>query len=305
MINPASLFAAVDRAMFRLLRGTALAERYFWLNRIAFARLLPEQRFWVDVPDCGWMWLDKVDVVNLFLYYFGGWEPAITRIVRQSLKPGDSFLDVGANVGYYTLLAARLVGETGRVIAVDASPSVFGILSANVARNRCANVELHNGAIADGAARRRIYRGDRFNVGNTAVFDGADRSYEGEVDAVTIDELLDGRDLSGLACIKIDVEGAELQVVRGMPRTLRRLPRGCRIFLEASAGSLRAQGADIQALLEPFVAGGFRVLRIDNRYDFAFYDTFRAQPPSLVDAKSLEAERLVDLLLSRSDVVAN
>jgi len=264
-----------------------------------FARFLPRTRFWVNVPECGWMWLDKVDVVNLFLYYFGGWEPAITQVVRQALKPGDVFLDVGANVGYYTLLASRLVGDTGRVIAVDASPSVYEILSRNVSRNRCANVQLRNVAIADGAGRRGIYRGAELNVGSTSMFEGPGRRYEGEVPAITIDELLEGRDLSRLVGIKIDVEGAELQVVRGMSRTLPRLPWSCKIFLEASGGPLREQGADMQTLLEPFLARGFEVRRIDNRYDFAFYNTFRARRVPPVDPQSLDQERLVDLLLSR------
>jgi len=136
MLNLSSALSALDRGVFRALGGTKLAEQYFWINRYVFARFLPRTRFWVNVPECGWMWLDKVDVVNLFLYYFGGWEPAITQVVRQALKPGDVFLDVGANVGYYTLLASRLVGDTGRVIAVDASPSVYEILSRNVSRNR-------------------------------------------------------------------------------------------------------------------------------------------------------------------------
>lgn len=75
------------------------------------------------------------DLIQSRIYFFGVWEPAISAFVRSRLEPGDSFIDVGANIGYYTVLASRRVGPSGSVYAVEASPKICSRLRRNVALN--------------------------------------------------------------------------------------------------------------------------------------------------------------------------
>lgn len=65
--------------------------------------------------------VDTQDLIQRYLYLFGVWEPHMTRWLQRRLKPGDVFVDVGANIGYYSILASRLVGARGKVVAIEAS----------------------------------------------------------------------------------------------------------------------------------------------------------------------------------------
>src|SRR4051794_22516198 len=81
---------------------------------------------------------NTADMIQRYLYLFGVWEPALTAWLRPRLLPGRTFVDVGANIGYFSLLAARLGGATSRVVAVEALPATFALLKDNVARNAAA-----------------------------------------------------------------------------------------------------------------------------------------------------------------------
>ncbi len=90
------------------------------------------------------------DMIERYLYLFGQWEPALTAWLRPRLRPGRTFVDVGANIGYFSLLAARRMGGSGRVVAVEASPETFARLRANLDRNAAGNVRALNVAAACG-----------------------------------------------------------------------------------------------------------------------------------------------------------
>ncbi|HEY3128368.1 MAG TPA: FkbM family methyltransferase, partial [Acidobacteriota bacterium] len=92
---------------------------------------------------------DAADIVGRYIYYFGIWEPNLTNWISERLLAGDTFVDVGANIGYYSLLASKLVGESGRVVAVEALPQIFGILRDNLQANCAGNVRPVNIAAWD------------------------------------------------------------------------------------------------------------------------------------------------------------
>ena len=108
-----TLLGRLDRKIFRALKGSRwLQHEYLSLNRRLSRAWGRGRRYAVAIPGCGSMRLNKVDLVNLYLYYFGVWEPGLTQVVTRALRPGDVFVDVGANLGYYTLLA--MVMNTAR-----------------------------------------------------------------------------------------------------------------------------------------------------------------------------------------------
>src|SRR5207249_2412898 len=102
-------------------------------------------------------------------YYFGMWEPHISRWIDERLSPGDTFIDVGANIGYYSLLAARRVGPTGSVVAIEPSPKTFRALEANLAQNRLKNVRTVNAAVSDRQATVPLYHGPDTHGGLTTM----------------------------------------------------------------------------------------------------------------------------------------
>src|SRR5207302_8172950 len=86
------------------------------------------------------------DIVQREIYTFGVYDPHLTDWIRRSLAPGDTFIDVGANSGYFTLLASKLVGESGEVVAKEPCTTIIGILKRNLAINNATNVHTVNAA---------------------------------------------------------------------------------------------------------------------------------------------------------------
>ena len=152
-------------------------------------------------------------------------------VLSRIVQPGDTVVDIGANLGFYTCLLARRVGETGRVIAVEPTPSMFELLTNNVAINRLnRNVSCHQVALSD---RNGVASLHTFSEGNevynslTASKSWIDQPSEGtiQVGTTTLDAL--AKDISSDApCfLKVDVEGFQHQVLQGGSRLLERLSK--------------------------------------------------------------------------------
>ncbi len=108
------------------------------------------------------MRVDTTDVAGRMLATSGVWEPHVTAVVRSVLRPGDVVVDVGANIGYFTLLAARLVGSSGRVHALEPSVGTYERLVANLELNDAANVvpeRVAAGVSAQRTGRRHVAGG--------------------------------------------------------------------------------------------------------------------------------------------------
>ncbi|MYS71579.1 FkbM family methyltransferase, partial [Streptomyces sp. SID5926] len=117
-----------------------------WLN--AHLREHP-RRAVVELPSGGRFAVDTQDLIQRYLYLFGAWEPHLTAWLRRRLRPGDGFVDVGANIGVFSVLAARLVGDAGRVVAIEASPDVHRRLVGNARLNGLGNIRALNAAVSD------------------------------------------------------------------------------------------------------------------------------------------------------------
>ena len=98
--------------------------------------------------------VDARDIGGRYIYYFGIWEPNLTKWIAERLGPGDTFVDVGANVGYYSLLAARMAA---RVVAIEAVPRTYAILKENLAANQALNVRPVNVAVWDRQERLTMF----------------------------------------------------------------------------------------------------------------------------------------------------
>jgi len=126
-------------------------------------------------------------------------------------EPGDIVLDAGAGVGTEVLRWSRLVGESGRVIAVEANPRTFRILSRSCRLNGLRNVELHNIALSDASGTVEIEEADDHVAASTVTGTGTVT-----VRAATLDELLERSAIAEVDFLKMNIEGAEVPALRGM-----------------------------------------------------------------------------------------
>lgn len=143
-----------------------------------------------------------------------------------SISKGDTVIDVGANIGIFTVKASRLVGPTGTVVSLEPASKSFTLLEANIERNDLSNVKPFKYAVSDSEGEARLYV-DRVSDRSSLFSDRGDsernrRNIETveKVETVSLDTLGDSLKLNRIDIIKIDVEGAELAVLKGAKRTI-------------------------------------------------------------------------------------
>jgi FkbM family methyltransferase len=163
----------------------------------------------------GWYWVDRLRF-ELLMEWF---EFDEVESCKKIIRPGMTVLDIGAHIGYYSLLFSRLVGPTGRVIAFEINPENFETARENVRARGCRNVEVFPFGVCDRSGPRTLH----ISPGNSnhslmAGYTVAERTLE--VACVSLDDFLAERKIARVDFIKSDTEGAELLVVEGARRTL-------------------------------------------------------------------------------------
>ncbi len=167
-----------------------------------------------------WMNLDLGDAIQKQVH-LGGYEPAQTAWISNSLKPGHRFVDIGANCGYYTALASKLVGPNGQVFSFEPSPIVSTIIADMIADNRISNIELVKSAVGADNGEVEIYMPDGAPVHSPSAFFSDPTFKTIRVPMLALDSyalLNDGRPLD---FVKIDVEGFEPNVIDGMKNLIK------------------------------------------------------------------------------------
>jgi FkbM family methyltransferase len=189
------------------------------LGRIAHAtalKLLPKGRYtWVTIPRGPAASLELLcDLRYEPGYVRGDHEPWIAEAIEASLREGDTFVDVGAHIGYFSVIAARLLGKHGRVVAIEPDPLNAKRLRANVARNHLERVVRVVEAAATATDGTAAFRRSSPNSSRVQGFVTADGHGDVDVRAVRLDAAVNG--LPRL--VKIDVEGGEVDVLAGAER---------------------------------------------------------------------------------------
>ena len=198
------------------------------------------------------MYVDAQDSVSIST--FGVYEPETTLLIERTLNPGDVFLDIGANIGWYTLLAARLVGETGKVFAFEPEPANFALLQRNVALNGYHNVELVQKAVSDRNQTMTLYL-CASDKGSHALYESSHDGQSVEVEALRLDDYFSAY-AGRIDLIKMDIEGSEGHAVKGMTALLANNP-AVKIITEFSPHALAQCGTPAQDFLGQLAGLGF------------------------------------------------
>lgn len=189
----------------------------------------------------------------LWLIYNHDYEPTFTKMVKTNVNKGDIIIDVGANIGYFTLLFARLVGCTGKVYAFEPEPTNFKILERNVQVNGFENVILQNTGISDTNGKTKLYLRGKNNIGNNSIFYNSSYSKSVEIKLQKLDDIINEK----TDVVKIDVDGAEGNVLFGMKNIIEKWRP--KIFLELSPNpDMKISGREYLSFLI--------------RYGYSFYE---------------------------------
>lgn len=207
------------------------------------------------------LFLDKEDSLMLSIK---NKEHELTEIkyLKQIIKKGDNVLDLGANIGVYTLIFAKLVGESGHVFAFEPDPSNFELLSKNVKENKHENTTLVQKAVSDKNGKIDLYVSKR-NFASHRIFDAGDNRESIEIDVTTLDEYFKKNE-KPIKFIKMDVEGTEGATLLGASKILEN-SKDIIIMMEYFPKFIKKFGMIPEKILKSLIEKNFELFNISQK----------------------------------------
>jgi FkbM family methyltransferase len=196
----------------------------------------------------------------------GTYEVPIQNIFTQHLKPGDVFYDIGANVGFFSIIAAKLVGDGGKVYAFEPGEGNANSIRHNARLNNFNHIEVIEKAVSHTSGEGQLLLA-KYSGGHALATADAPPDLAGEVtvDLVSIDDLIAQNKIAPPNFVKIDVEGAELDVLKGMTETIKTARPA--IIYEVDDGDRTAYERKYQELADFFGSFDYQVTQTENSYD--------------------------------------
>jgi len=207
------------------------------------------------------MYLDKDDtIISHNLLLDKTWERNSTKTILKNLNPGDTFVDVGAHIGYYSLLASRIVGSEGKVYSIEPDSKNYSLLKKNIKANNYKNIQVIKKAISNKLGRINFYTNDS-NTGDNRIFDNGMKRIVTKVQSTTIDEIMNNKKID---FIKMDIQGSELKALLGMKKTLKRNKK-IKLLIEFWPDGLSQNDGSFEKLLSLLDKYSFELFFVDDR----------------------------------------
>jgi len=189
-------------------------------------------------------------------------EKCEVNLFKKLVSTGKVVIDIGAHIGYYTLIAANLVGDKGKVFAFEPAPENFALLVKNIEVNGYKNVIPVQKAVSNKTGTTNLFLFEQ-NKGQHKIFETSGYWKSIVVKSITLDDYFSEQQDS-IDVIKMDIEGAEMLALLGMDKIIKRAP-GLKIFTEFRPTELRACGSSPQEFLSKFTEYGFKLHFINER----------------------------------------
>lgn len=208
-----------------------IIERLFFLPyilKLIILTVLPEKIYSVRISHNLKLLVDVREHIGNFIYFNKCYEPIITKWFMRFIKRSSLVIDIGAHIGYYTSIAADIVGSEGRVIAFEPYYKNYYLLRKTILKNNFQNVILETFAVADRGGRRLMYFPYNVNLGTGSFFKHKSLLHTSSyfkkkmlIDTVSLDAYLLEKNIKEVNLLKIDAEGVELSIIKGMCGGLR------------------------------------------------------------------------------------
>lgn len=202
-----------------------------------------------------------IDPLSNFGYSLlqGDYEPSMTNVLDRYLSPGGTFIDMGANEGYFTVLGSKLVGPKGTVVSIEPQSRLQGVIQANLSSNECFNVRVIKCVVNGRSGPTKLSLAPSVNTGSSSLFPQTRYSLPSEqVPGYSLPELLDRIGVGSCDLLKVDIEGAEYDVFMEGTAVLK---KGVfkNIALEFHGRVLDRRGLSAEALHRHMIACGYEL----------------------------------------------
>jgi FkbM family methyltransferase len=234
-----------------------LARKTFYFFLHLFSAGLRPKTILVEVGGIK-LYLNSKSTFAPDLMVTGTYDKGTTRLIKDLIKPGMVILDIGANVGYYSLIAAQLVGEKGKVFAFEPAPDNFAFLTKNIEVNGFGNIIPVPKGVSNKSGKGSLFLLD---APDEHTMREHNEKRATEVEVTSVDEFM-GNINRPVDLIKMDVEGSEMRVLEGTVETIRRNPE-LKIITEFSPHYLQRSGSSPEAFLKKFTDCGFKLYIIN------------------------------------------
>lgn len=204
------------------------------------------------------MILDDKDSLGLSLN--GIYERQETGFVQSKIKPGQTVVDIGAHIGYYSLIFAKLVGSSGTVYAFEPDPTNFSILQKNIKLNGYNNIIAINKAVTEKTEKLNLYVSDG-SAGDHKTYNSDENRKTIQIDGVALDDFLKDKKVD---FIKMDIQGAEGGALKGMA-TLLQNSKNIQVISEFTPAGIIKYGMEPRAYLELWQRLGFKLYNLNRK----------------------------------------
>jgi FkbM family methyltransferase len=212
------------------------------------------------------LFLDKEDSLHLTLNE--EFSPEIIDILKKNVKKGDTVVDIGAHIGYFTIILSDLVGNDGKVIAFEPNPTTFSILKKNIETNSLSNVILENLAISDIESEQYI------KESNESASSSIDKNYTDgiKINTITLDKYFKNKEIN---FIKIDVQGSEFNILNGSIKTFRKKPK-CIIEIHPSIFDSKGEKISSKEIIKILKNFNYNIFNVNKNMSIDTEEIIRA-----------------------------
>lgn len=186
------------------------------------------------------------------------------------LKPGMTFVDIGAHIGYYSLLASRKVGINGKVFSFEPDPRNYVLLVSNIFANNCTNVIPIQKAVADYTGTSKFFVAP-YSVSHSLYKDVSIPTLSIlEIEVISLDDYFRQLNWPSINLVKMDIEGAEISALRGMKELCSRNPY-LKLIVEFKPRRIHAAGYTIEDFFSTLIELGFHIIQDINTSEIIYY----------------------------------